>query len=113
MNARFMQAHRRMNARFIFDARAEFLAELAFYHRAEPGLGRRFAFAVHAAISRAVRYPSSGYEIDHGIRRVLVAGFPHAVVYATRDRELIVFAIAHTRREPNYWRKRISDERSE
>lgn len=102
-----------MKVVFIADARAEFLAEIAYYERAETRLGRRFALAVRAAVSRAVRYPSSGFEIGDGIRRVLVTGFPHAVVYAARDQEMVVLAIAHTRREPGYWKKRISDEHSE
>ena len=37
-------------ARFVAEARLEFLAEVIYYNDAEPGLGERFASAVEEAV---------------------------------------------------------------
>jgi hypothetical protein len=37
----------------------------------------------------------------------LVKRHPYLVVYALRGDEIIVLAIAHTSREPGYWRERL------
>ena len=44
-----------------------------------------------------------------GIRRVLVHRFPFAVLYAENDGGLLVLAVMHLRREPNYWAHRSAD----
>ena len=41
------------------------------------------------------------------IRRLAVARFPYHVVYLKPARELRILAIAHDRRKPGYWKKRL------
>jgi toxin ParE1/3/4 len=47
-------------ARFVAAARQEFLAEVVYYNREQPGLGIRFAAAVQEATARAVAFPLAG-----------------------------------------------------
>lgn len=44
-------------ARFVVAARQEFLAEVAYYNEAQPGLGLRFTTAVEQAAARTVAFP--------------------------------------------------------
>jgi hypothetical protein len=44
---------------------------------------------------------------DLPVRRLAVRRFPYHVVYAEAAQELRVLAIAHDRRKPGYWRKRV------
>jgi plasmid stabilization system protein ParE len=58
--------------RFIAPARREFLAEVAYYHMQEPGLGARFAAALEEATARALAFPDSGSPASKNSRRVFV-----------------------------------------
>jgi len=48
-----------------------------------------------------------GVEPDVGARRVLVRGFPFALVYLELAEEIRVIAVAHAKRRPGYWRRRL------
>ena len=39
-------------------------------------------------------------------RRYLMARFPYGVVYRIEGETVLVFAVAHLRRRPGYWRNR-------
>jgi toxin ParE1/3/4 len=94
-------------ARFIAAARLEFLKEVIYYNsEAEPGLGERFTAAVEDAIVRALAFPMAGSPAAANTRRVIVKGFPFSIVYRPEPEGLIVFALAHHSRQPNYWRPR-------
>lgn len=96
-------------AEFVAAARREFLAEVAYYDKEEPGLGARFAAAVEEATARAVAFPLAGSPYRMGTRRVLVKDFPFMLVYRVTDDSIIVFALAHQSRFPGYWQSRVQE----
>ena len=95
-------------AHFVAAARAEFLAEVAYYSQAAPGRGARFAAAVEEATARALTFPLSGSPLEPNLRRVVVKNFPFSVVYGPEADGILVLAIAHHSRRPGYWRSRVS-----
>ncbi len=95
-----------IHARFVAPARQELLESVRFYDLEKPGLGRRLAAAVEEATLFALAFPLAGTPVQHGVRRVLVRGFPFAVVYRPEGNGITIFAIAHTSRKPEYWRTR-------
>jgi len=97
--------------RFVAAARREFLAQVARYHMEEPSLGARFATAVETATSRALRFPLSGAMASKNTRRVSVRGFPFALVYRPELDGILIVAVAHHARMPEYWHLRVQEER--
>ena len=93
--------------RFIPEARNEFLAEVAYYREAGPGLGERFAAAVEEATARAVTFPQAGSPSVSNTRRVFTKGFPFSITYRQEQGGIVVFAVAHHAQKPGYWRSRI------
>ncbi|ANX03833.1 type II toxin-antitoxin system RelE/ParE family toxin [Immundisolibacter cernigliae] len=93
-------------ARFIADARREFLAEVGYYEQAAAGSGARFAAAVQEAAARALAFPLAGSPAEAGTRRVIVKGFPFSLFYRPDQDGIIIFAVAHQARQPGYWRSR-------
>ena len=93
-------------ARFIAEARLEFLAEVIYYSEAETGLGTRFAAAVEEATARALAFPQAGSPGRCNTRRVLVNGFPFAVIYRPEPDGIVIFAVTHHARRPYYWQSR-------
>jgi toxin ParE1/3/4 len=93
-------------ARFVADARIEFLAEVVYYTEIERGLGLRFASAVEEAAARAVTFPRSGSPSRAKTRKIIVRGFPYSVVYRVEEGEIVIYALAHHSRRPHYWQSR-------
>ena len=97
-----------MQVRLIADARREFLKEVTYYENIRKGLGRRFRTAATEAFKRAGELPRSGKPVIAETRRVLVKGFPFAIVYVSSETEVVVYAVAHLSREPEYWLGRVT-----
>ncbi|MBI5603535.1 MAG: type II toxin-antitoxin system RelE/ParE family toxin [Deltaproteobacteria bacterium] len=92
---------------FIKEARNEFLAEVAYYHEAGPGLAERFTAAIEEATARALAFPQAGSPSFSKTRRVFTKGFPFSVIYRQEKKGIIVFAVAHHAQKPGYWRSRL------
>ncbi|HOJ08634.1 MAG: type II toxin-antitoxin system RelE/ParE family toxin [Ignavibacteriota bacterium] len=89
------------------EAEQEFIQAIEFYEEKEKGLGREFAFEIYSSIERILSYPKAWPILENNIRRSLVRRFPYAVLYSLVDDELIIAAIMHLHREPEFWKKRI------
>jgi toxin ParE1/3/4 len=55
-----------------------------------------------ASLTRLETYAGS-----QDVRRVLLKRFPFMIVILRRDTGIVVVAVSHTRRKPNYWVKRL------
>jgi plasmid stabilization system protein ParE len=45
--------------------------------------------------------------LEGNIRRALLKTYPYAVVFREGEEEILILAIAHGKRRPGYWRKRM------
>ena len=99
-----------IKVRLTTDARREFLKEISYYENIRSGLGRRFRVAATDALELAGASPLAGKPGVAGTRRILVKGFPFAVVYIPYDTEVVVYAVSHMSRKPGYWIDRVGDE---
>ena len=92
---------------FVAAARHEFLAEVAYYNRAQDGLGARFTAAVEEASARALTFPEAGtFSKATNTRRVMLKGFPFFLHYRITEEGIVVFAVANQARQPGYWEDR-------
>lgn len=96
-----------MDVRYLTPAREEFLAALEFYEREAPGLGAEFDAELVELERRIQSYPSSGVPYRHGTRRALLQSFPFSVIYEIGRNEIVIVALAHQKRRPDYWVDRI------
>lgn len=92
--------------RFLQEAQDEFLEQIAYYEEGHKGLEDRFREAVEAATALASAHPRLGSPWKLRTRRVFPKGCKFSVVYRVEPDELVVFAVAHFRRRPTYWRRR-------
>lgn len=81
------------------------------YYQREAARGEDFIRALRAAADRARRLPRSGARVtgpfDESVRAVRLVGFPFKLVYDLGAKSLVVIAIAHDARRPDYWHRRI------
>ncbi len=63
--------------------------------------------AVSDAVRRAVAQPEQGAPRSRNTRRLRVKGFPFSMIYRASDQEVLIVAVADSRRKPDYWAGRI------
>jgi toxin ParE1/3/4 len=93
-----------VNWRLHPDATLEHEEQVTYYEEQRPGLGLRYHSAMVLAVRSACRTPLR-FRVARSpnIRQVSLRGFPFSVVYRDVGDELQVLAVAHHRREPDYW----------
>jgi plasmid stabilization system protein ParE len=77
-----------------------------FYESCVPGLGRRFRVELENVCAAIDRQPLLRNQRAGGYRRANLPGFPHYVAYFLRDERIVVAAIGHASRHPDYWKNR-------
>jgi len=93
--------------RSVWAASEEFEAAVRWYEDHRTGLGVEFFDAVSSAMDLIAERPEIGPIDASGVtRRFLVKRFPYHVVYFITQKQIVVVAIAHLKRHPNYWRGR-------
>jgi plasmid stabilization system protein ParE len=92
---------------FLPAAEDEFLRAVAGYEVERTGLGAEFAADVERATRRIASFPRHGSPYLAETRRIVLRRFPYSVVYWPDPQDLLVIAVAHQRRKPGYWRKRV------
>jgi len=79
-----------------------------YYKQFDQSLSHDFIQEFENAVQRLIKFPKAGHPYLHQTKRILMDRFPYSVVYKIyRDELIIVFAIMHVKRKPNYWKKRI------
>ncbi len=98
-----------MKITFLPPAERELDEAFDYYEAQKPGLGFEFIVEVWAAIKRIERYPEAWQLISRNARRCRTFRFPYGVIYQIRDddSEILIVAISHLHRKPNYWRSRL------
>jgi len=94
---------------FLPPAERELDEAFDYYEAQKPGLGFEFFEAVWAAIERIGTHPTAWQMMSQNVRRCRTVRFPYGVIYQLRDdgTEVLIVAIAHLHRKPDYWRGRL------
>lgn len=96
--------------RFRLAARRELVADYRYYEKNYPGRGQRFIVAIEALLALIESSPqlyAPLYEIDPELRSAKVPRFPYRIVFIEARGDVEVIAVAHAKRRPAYWRRRL------
>ena len=97
-----------MNLRALAEAEDEVDSARSYLNQQVDGLGDRFLDDLHATF-RAIRLQPNGYPLVETLRRnqqyhrALLKTFRYVVVFEIVSDEVLIVAVAHTSRAPNYW----------
>jgi plasmid stabilization system protein ParE len=89
------------------EARDELIAGVNFYDSENHGLGQDFALEVRRLCRLIAESPLVGIELRPGVRRRMLRRFPYSILYTLENDEVLVIAVAHQRRRPGYWNRRL------
>ncbi len=98
--------------RFDDEAVEELEAAAAWYEARRMSLGIDFVRVVRDALDRVAENPQTWPSVRDvparlNVRRFLLRRFPYSIVFVELDNEIRVLAIAHSSREPGFWRNRV------
>jgi len=84
-------------------AKLELEDAVRYYELEYSGLGKRFKQEVKMAALRIVEYPQA-WSIERGdIRKCFLHKFPYKLLYSIEKNHILVIAVAHQHRKPDYW----------
>ena len=94
------------------EALEEFDVAVVWHDRERPGNGLLLYEEVRKRVAQAARLPKSGapvlgFKPEYDVRSYGVRRFRYRVITAVVKGSLFVIAVAHTSREPRYWRARL------
>lgn len=90
------------------EALEEFDAAAAHYAGIDPALGQRFYDVIDRLIADACQAPGTFRFIRKPARRHFTREFPYGIIYLERPDDIWIVAIMPLRREPNYWKQRLT-----
>ena len=99
-----------MKLRILRETEAEIESARQYFNAQAFALGDRFLDDLEQTLERIEAIPESfpGLETlpdSEPYRRALLKVFRYAVIFEVLAEEIVVVAIAHTSRKPNYWLK--------
>jgi plasmid stabilization system protein ParE len=93
---------------FVAGARKEHLDAIAYYEAKRNGLGREYLAEFKHTMEQVCTLPTIyALEVKPDIRRVRLKKFPYTVLFRQTNNQIQILAIAHHRRQPNYWVERL------
>lgn len=92
-----------MNIRFTKLAQREFDEVVNWYQSKGNQLDTQFILDFNRTIRRMIAYPLSCTPIKTDKKRCLLSKFPYGIIFQMDNQTIIVLAVMHLHREPDYW----------
>ena len=76
---------------------------IRYYELEYAELGHRFKEEVRRAAFRIAQHPQA-WSIERGdVRKCLLLKFPYKLLYSVEEDHILIIAVAHQHRKPDYW----------
>ena len=96
-----------MKVKFLKLAEQELYDAQNYYEQQQEKLGGTFKSTIFNSLNRIVEFPKVYVKVKSDVRRCMVHKFPYSILYSIEDNHILIIAISHQHREPDYWIKRI------
>jgi toxin ParE1/3/4 len=93
---------------FLPPAADELVAAAVYYESQADGLGARFFTAMKRLTAEIEIAPHVPRVWRHGVRRHFGPEFPYMLIYIERPAHVVVIAVAHFKRRPDFWHARTA-----
>jgi plasmid stabilization system protein ParE len=84
-------------------AQADLPRAARFYEEETAGLGANFLVEAGRPFALLEENPEIGAPLPRGARKLLLHRFPYLVIYRTEAERVLVLAVGHQRRHPDFW----------
>ncbi|MGI8906233.1 MAG: type II toxin-antitoxin system RelE/ParE family toxin [Candidatus Sumerlaeaceae bacterium] len=90
--------------RFGESAEAELLFAVRWYGQRSKTAAKDFRAAVRKGCRQIQRHPQAWEMWDPPFRHYLMRSFPFALVYLEEKQSIVILAVMHLNRKPDYWK---------
>lgn len=98
-----------MTIRFLEVAQHELDEAVTFYESQAPGLGQAFLSEVLTSLKRIHRFPTAWQSLSTHTKRCRLRRFPYGIIYHIDESGILIIAMAHLHRRPDYWYDRLME----
>ena len=89
------------------EAEAEADGAFEWYWERSEVAALRFDIELRAALSALRKTPRICASYLRGTRKIMLSTYPYFVVFRELPRKIQIVAVAHAKRKPGYWAKRL------
>ncbi|MBN2825735.1 MAG: type II toxin-antitoxin system RelE/ParE family toxin [Campylobacterales bacterium] len=89
------------------DISDDIMPSYQWYQEQTDGLGDSFISELEKAYEAIVYMPQTWSPFKYGFKRYILTRFPFSVIYKEEEESILIIAIMHHSRNPNYWLERI------
>jgi hypothetical protein len=100
-----------MDLEFFEESLAEVEEDRAWYRKRSESAETGFLRALDHAVDQITAAPAQWPRYLAGTQRYVFPTYPYSLVYFVEDEVIRVVAVAHDKRRPGYWRKRLRKSR--
>ena len=93
---------------FLDEAFKEAIAARDWYLERSPAAANGFINALEVLLRSIEQDPALGIPAPQGCKRRLFRRYPFSVFFVHENGRIVIVAVAHNRRQPGYWRGRLS-----
>jgi plasmid stabilization system protein ParE len=84
-------------------AKKELDDAFAYYETEQLGLGFLFKNEIKSSLKRITEHPDAWSIEINEVRKALLHRFPYKILYSIEKDCILILAIAHQHRKPDYW----------
>ena len=96
-----------MRVRFMPQAGDEVVQATAYYLDQSSTVADEYLADIADATDLLLRFPHAGSPVAGKARRLILKTFPYQLIYRVEGEEIRIYAVAHLKRKPGYWRTRL------
>ena len=78
-----------------------------WYEEKVKGLGDKFLNELEDGYLSIQRFPDTWANFQYGFKRYILNKFPFSILYKVSSKQILIIAIMHNSRNPNYWKERL------
>jgi toxin ParE1/3/4 len=98
-----------VKSRLTPEAELDLIEAIRWYDERDQKLGDDFLRRIYHCIGSLERNPDLYPVFHRQMRRALVRRFPYQILYEIENDEIIIYAIYHSSRDPEVWKRRGND----
>lgn len=96
-----------MRVRLADGAKRDFNEGLRWYRKRSDQAAARFIQVTDSTIARILKAPTRYRSLRPNVRVIRCKDFPYRLIYQVIAGSLVIIAIAHDKRHPDYWHRRV------
>ncbi len=98
---------KRRKLRILAQAQQEIDEAFDWYFKRSPDAADAFLTEIGVALKQIAAQPQLYPAYTTNTRRRLLETYPYSVVFQAKEDMTLIVAVAHSKRRPGYWRKRV------